>query len=98
MRLLLLLLLLLLLFFALGTSFRKALEILKAEINHELCLGYMSHFHINIAEWIGEAGSIKPLNRNRKILEKEKCLSWIIISSIDEMQWHRAEMKSAPTW
>jgi len=38
----------------------------------------MSHFHINIAESIGEADRIKPLNRNRKTLEKEKCRSWVI--------------------
>jgi len=31
-----------------------------------------SHFHINIAEWIGEADNIKPLSRNRKTLEMEK--------------------------
>ena len=37
-----------------------------------------SHFQIDIAERIGEADCIKALNRNRKALEKEKCLSWVI--------------------
>jgi len=44
------------------------------EITNQMCSA-KSHFHINIAEWIGEADSIKPLNRNRKTLEKEKCIS-----------------------
>jgi len=49
-------------------------------MNHELAVSrdYTSHSHINIAEWKGEADSIKPLNRNRKMSEKEKCISWVI--------------------
>jgi len=34
--------------FALGTSFPKALEITKAENNHELCLGWLSRTSTSI--------------------------------------------------
>jgi len=52
------------------------------------------HSHINIAEWIGEADSIKPLDRNSKTLEKEKCLSWGISDWWKGMAQSRDEVRS----
>jgi len=44
---------------------------------HELCLGctVTSHFHLKIAERIGETDGTKALDRNEKALEKEKYVS-----------------------
>jgi len=87
-----------LLLFALGNSFPKALEIVKAEqkIMNYMCVSAIatSHFHINIAKWIGEADSIKPLNRNRKWLVKEKCLSWVVSDWWNAMAQSRYEVRT----
>jgi len=53
-----------------------------------------THFHINISEWIGEADSIKPLNRNRKTLEKEQYLSWVISDWWNAMAKSRDEVRT----
>jgi len=37
-----------------------------------------SHFHLKIAERIGETDGIKALDRNGNALKKEKCLSWVV--------------------
>jgi len=83
-------------FFALDTSFPKALEIAKAEKNHELGVSQLAklHVHINIVEWIGEEDNIKPLNRNRKTLEKEKCLSSLMSARCNAMVQSRDEVRT----
>jgi len=85
-------------FFRRISTVLKALEIVKAENNHELGVFRLAkwHFHVNTEEWIGEADSIKPVNRNRKALERKNVSRGS--SVIDEMRWPRAEMKSVPTW
>jgi len=52
------------------------------------------HFHINIADWIGKADSIKPFNRNRKTLGKEKCLSWVISDWWNAMAQSRDKVRT----
>ena len=49
----------------------RALEIMDAGENHELGMYLLAtlHFYVNMAEWIGEADSIKPLDRDRKALK-----------------------------
>ena len=78
----------------LGTSFPKALEIMKVGKNHDLGVSRLAtgHFHIHIAEWIGEADCNKALDRNRKALEKEKCLSWVIGVGWNAMALSRNEV------
>ena len=57
-----------------------------------------SHFHVNIAKWIGEADGIKALDRNREALKEGKCENVSRGSSVlDEMRRPRAEMKYVPT-
>jgi len=55
----------------------------------------MLHFHLKIAERIGETDGIKALDRNGKALKKEECFRgssvWV------EIRWPSAEMKSAMT-
>ena len=52
----------------------------------------MSHFHISVAEWIGEADRIETLDCNRKALEKEKHLSWVISVGWNAMANSRDEV------
>jgi len=53
-----------------------------------------SHFHIKIAERIGETDSNKALDRNGKALKKEKCLSWVVRVSRDSMAQCRNEVRT----
>jgi len=53
-----------------------------------------SHFHINVAEWSDVADSIKPFNRNRKTLGKEKCLSWVISDWWNAMAQSRDKVRT----
>jgi len=57
------------------------------ENKHELGVSQLatSHFHLKISERIGETDGIKALDRNRKALKEEKCLSWVVSVSIDSM-------------
>jgi len=57
----------------LDTSFPKDIRNCEAiKQNHELDMSRLATLHslINIAECIGVADGIKPLNHNRKMLEK----------------------------
>jgi len=45
-----------------------------------------SHFHLKIAERIGETDGIKALDRNGKALKKEKYISWVDSVSRDSMK------------
>jgi len=53
-----------------------------------------SHFHLKIAERIGETDGIKALDRNGKALEKEKCRPWVVSVSRDSMAQCRNEVSS----
>jgi len=53
-----------------------------------------SHFHITIAERIGETDGINVLDRYGKALKKEKCLSWVVSVSRDSMAQCRNEVRT----
>jgi len=53
-----------------------------------------SHFHLKIAERIGETDGIKALDRNGKALKKQKCLSWVVSVSRDSMAQCRNEVRT----
>jgi len=63
---------------------------------HELGVSPLvtSHFHLRIAERIGETDGIKALDRNGKALKKEKCVSWVVSVSRDSMAQCRNEVRS----
>jgi len=53
-----------------------------------------SHFHLKIAERIGETDGIKALDLNGKALKKEKCISWVVSVSRDSMAQCRNEVRT----
>jgi len=62
-----------------------------------VCLGWplvTSHFHLKIAERIGETDGIEAPNRNGKALKKEKCLSLVVSVSRDSMAKCRNEVRT----
>jgi len=52
-----------------------------------------SHFHLKIAERIGQTDGIEALNRNGKALIKDKCFSWVLSLSRDSMAQCRNEAR-----
>jgi len=74
---------------------RGPLEIMN-EKKHELGVSRLvtSHFHLKIAERIGETDGIKALDLNRKALKREKCLSWVVRVSRDSMAQCRNEVRT----
>jgi len=54
-----------------------------------------SHFHLKIAERIGETDSIKALDRNGKALKRKNVrLSWVVSVSRDSMAQCRNEVRT----
>jgi len=66
------------------------------EKKHEIGVSRLvsSHFHLKIAERIGETDGIKALVCNGKAFKKEKCLSWIVSVSRDSMAQCRNEVRT----
>ena len=69
---------------------------MKVEKNNDLGVSRLatSHFHIDIAEWIGEADCIEAPDRNRRASEKEICLSWVIGVGWNAMAQRRNEIRT----
>jgi len=51
-----------------------------------------SHFHLKIAERIGETDGIESLDRNGKTVKKEKFLPWVVSVSRNSMAQSRNEV------
>jgi len=63
---------------------------------HELGVSRLvtSHFHLKIAERIGDTDGIKALDRNGKALKKDKCIWWVVNVSRDSMAQCRNEVRT----